>query len=419
MIKQIFKIIWTERRVNVWIFFELMLVFCILWFCVDYISFFTKRYLEPTGYNIEHVYNINLGVKEEGYAIRNNGSDAQKDSLLSTVWTIVDRVKKYSADIEAISLSWAAIPYSGSDSNNSYSFDSVVDYIQTKKVTPEYFKVFRLDIVQGNTSSWNNQDDVIISGNKDNMFLKKDITQVKTLNQNEGEAKKVVAVVKSSKRSELDAYRPMVYMLLPKNSTDILNVEGTEICVRIKAEADKNFIERFTKDMQEQIAIDPYFLSSVTSINDLREDYMKWTGYDNNFKSILSISTFLLINIFLAVVGTFWFRTQTRRNEIGLRIALGSSRANIQKTFITETVLLILFASIIATIISINVSLANILKDIGVPSVARSEDEIWFGQYIINYCITLLILIIISIAAVWYPSRKASKIQPASALKDE
>jgi putative ABC transport system permease protein len=171
--------------------------------------------------------------------------------------------------------------------------------------------------------------------------------------------------------------------------------------------------------MQNQIAVDPYFLSSVTSIDDIRKDYIKWTGYDNNFKSIFSISAFLLINIFLAVVGTFWFRTQTRRSEIGLRIALGSSRVNVQTIFIIETILLIFFASIIATIISVNVALADVLKDIGIPVVERGEDEIRLSQYLINYCITFFILVTISIIAVWYPSRKASNIQPAEALKDE
>ncbi len=104
MIRQIFKIIWSERKINIWILFELVLVFCILWFCVDYIYFFTKRYLEPTGYNVEHVYNINMGIKEEGHVLINNGTDAQKDSLVNIVWTIVDRIKKY-PDIEYISLS--------------------------------------------------------------------------------------------------------------------------------------------------------------------------------------------------------------------------------------------------------------------------------------------------------------------------
>ncbi len=171
MIRQIFKIIWTERRINIWILFELILVFCILWFCVDYIYFFTKRYLEPTGYNIEHVYSVNLGIKEEGNVIINNGSDAQKDSLLNTVWTIMDRIKTY-PDVKYASLAFDAIPYSGNYRNNSFTIDSVAEYIQIKTVAPDFFYVFDINILQGNIPEWNNPDDIVISGTRDNMFLK-------------------------------------------------------------------------------------------------------------------------------------------------------------------------------------------------------------------------------------------------------
>lgn len=418
MIKQIFKIIWSERKINVWILFELVLVFCILWFCVDYIYFFTKRYLEPTGYNVEHVYNINMGIKEEGHVLINNGTDAQKDSLVNIVWTIVDRIKKY-PDIEYISLSSAAVPYSGSFMSNKASLDTMVDYIQFKSVSPDYFNVFKINLQQGQVESWSSTDNIVISGNKDNQFLKHDTKQIKSLVTGDNENKQVIGVAASSKRSEFDEHNPIVYTLLSTNDRETVYFDGIEICVRVKAEADKNFIERFTKDMQEQIAMDPYFLSSVTSISDLRKEFMKWNKYDNNFKSIFSISSFLFINIFLAVVGTFWFRIQTRRNEIGLRVAVGSTRMNIKALFILETLILLLLASLIATPICINIALADILRDIGVPSIDRGEEPIQISQYVINYLLTAFILITISISAVLYPSWRASRIQPAEALRDE
>lgn len=417
MIQQIFKIIWTERKINIWILFELVLVFCILWFCVDYIYFFTKRYLEPTGYNTEHVYNINLNIKEEGDLIINDASNAPEVDI-STLWTIVDRIEKY-PDIEHISLSTAAIPYSGSFSNHTFKIDSVLEYIQIKTVTPDYFKVFDIDILQGNIADWNNNKNIVISGNEDNLFLEKDVRQIRTLNFGENNDVEVIGVAEPSKRSEFNQIQPVVYILFSEKKMNAIMIRGIEICIRVKANRDKDFIERFTKDMQEQIAIAPYSLSSVTSISKIRKDYTKWNGYDSNFKSIFSITAFLIINIFLAVVGTFWFRTQTRRSEVGLRVALGSSRKNIQAVFILETIILIFLASIIATIVSINVSLIDILKDIGVPSVDRNESPIAISQYFINYGITFLILAAISIVAVWYPSRRASRIQPAEALKDE
>ena len=421
MIQHIFKIIWTERKMNSWIVFELVLVFCILWFCVDYISFFMQRYFEPRGYTIEHVYTVNLGVKDAS-VLSNIESQEQQDSLINSVWTIIDRIKKY-PDIEAVSISWAAIPYSGSYTNASVMIDSVEEFVQIKTVTPNFFKVFGMTVLQGNPTDWNNGNNVFISGNNTNLFAKKDVTHLKTFNlwsrENEYSKTSVIGLISPSKRSEFDSADPIIYKLMGKNDRELISIGGTEICFKVKAGADKNFISRFTKDMQEQLSVYPFYLSSLTSMSDLREDYMKQNGYDNNFKSIFAVSAFLFINIFLAVVGTFWFRIQTRRNEIGLRIALGSTRINIKTLFIVEALILLFLASIVATPVCVNIALADILKDIGVPSISKAENHITIGQYVINYCITFSILMLTAIIAVWYPAKKASEIQPAEALHYE
>ena len=85
----------------------------------------------------------------------------------------------------------------------------------------------------------------------------------------------------------------------------------------------------------------------------------------------------------------------------------------------TETLILLFLASIIATVICINVTLVDVLKDIGVPSINREWNPIHISQYFINYGLTFIILAVIAIAAVWYPAKRASKIQPAIALRDE
>ena len=63
MIRHIFKIIWNERKTNAWITLEYVLVFCVLWFCVDYLFYMGKCYFEPNGFDIEHTYQINMQRK--------------------------------------------------------------------------------------------------------------------------------------------------------------------------------------------------------------------------------------------------------------------------------------------------------------------------------------------------------------------
>jgi len=377
------------------------------------------RYFEPRGYSIEHVYTVDLGMKEKG--VDKGENEAYNDSLLNTLWTIVDRIKKY-PDIEAVSLSIAATPYSNSFSNNSVMIDSVEAYAQIKTVTPDFFKVFGINVLRGNPTDWNNENTVFISGDKENLFGQKNAMQIKTFDMTGGSESvhtPVIGVIEPSKRSEFDPAWSIIYKLVTKNEKRLTYFGSIELCLRVKAGADNGFVSRFTKDMQEQLALDPYYLSSVNPLSDLRKDYMKWNGYDTNFKSIFSISAFLFINIFLAVVGTFWFRIQTRRNEIGLRMALGSTRINIKALFILETLILLLIASVVATVVCVNIAFADIVKNIGVPSIDRGENPVTMGQYVINYCITFLILMIIAVAAIGYPAKKASEIPPAEALHNE
>lgn len=420
MIKHILKIIWIDRTANAWILLELILVFCILWFCADYLFFTAKRYMEPKGYDIEHVYKIGINMKDEGRKTVNSGTEEEKDAMRADIWTIFDRIKKYPA-IEAISYSNSAVPYSGSWSNNQFFIDSVELISQTKTISPDFFKVFKIDIVSGAPFTDENivseRPPAIISGDRNDMFGPRKVTGVDYIRYSDNSGHKVIGTANKSKPDEFSDYGVITYYPMKRDWRWI--VEWRELSIRVKPEADKNFIEQFTKDMRDQLEVGHYFLASVIPIEKTREVYMDWQGYSGNLKSIYSVSVFLIINIFLGIIGTFWFRTQSRREEIGLRIAMGATKTGIKKMFISETLLLLILASAIASVICINITMVDVLKDIGLPVIERNEESISIAQYFINYGITFVFLALIATIAVWYPSRKASDIEPAEALRND
>lgn len=419
MIKHIFKIIWTERKINSWILLELILVFCILWFCSDYLYFTTMRYLEPKGFDIEHTYLINVSMKDEGREILSSGNEESKQKMLDDIWTIYDRIKKY-PPVEYLSYSSASHPYTGSWRSRETMIDSVKVIVQYKSVTPEFFDVFKINLISGTHFNWNDgvsENPVVISTDRSGLIGEKLPEEIKYLNPDKEDKERVTGVVNKGKRSEYDDYNSIVYNLLKKDNQ--WTAMQREICIRVKPDADNNFAEQFTKDMRAQLEVGNYYLSSVRPLKELREEYMGWMGYDNNFKSIYSISAFLVINIFLGIIGTFWFRIQSRRSDIGLRIAMGATKGNVKRMFINEAILLLFIASLIATPICINITMADILKDIGMPTVPRNEDGVDFSQYIIDFTITFVFLAVIAVLSVWIPSRRASNTQPAEALRDE
>lgn len=409
MIKHIFKIIWSERKTNAWLLAELIIVFCILWFCTDYLYFMVNRYLEPKGFNIEHTYRISL-------ATRDDWERTEGENINDYLWTIYDRVKSYPG-IEQAGFSAFAHPYGGFTGNN-YLVDSVEQKVFDKMVTPEFFEIFDIKMLSGRPFNWNDAvsgNYAVISAGADNMFAQKLPSEVKYIDLGKTR-NKVIGVAEKSKKNEYEAYVHIAYVPLQRNS-DFLS--WGELCFRVKPEADKDFAERFKQNMQTQLEVGPYYLTDVIPIEKDRVRAIERAGYENNFKSIYAISAFLILNIFLGVIGSFWFRIQSRRSEIGLRMAMGASKRGVKSMFATETIILLFIAGIIATTLCINISMVDVLKEIGIPVVDREAVKTGISMYFINYTITFIVLLIISVFAVWYPARKASNTQPALALRDE
>ena len=125
----------------------------------------------------------------------------------------------------------------------------------------------------------------------------------------------------------------------------------------------------------------------------------------------IAINIFLLINVFLAVIGTFWFRVNRRRNELGLRMAVGSSRRRLQQLLIGEGLMILTITAVPALLICVNVAFAGLLS--------TEVMEVTAGRLLLVSLLTWLLLAVIITLAIWYPSRKAARLEPAEALHYE
>lgn len=62
MIKSILTQIWNQRRSNSWLFAELLIVFVLLWYCLDMLYAFAYAERQPKGYDLEHVYKVRIST---------------------------------------------------------------------------------------------------------------------------------------------------------------------------------------------------------------------------------------------------------------------------------------------------------------------------------------------------------------------
>ena len=423
MIRHIFKIIWNERRPNVWLLFEYIIVFCVLWFCCDYGFSLYRNYQGKTGIDIGHTYVIEMDK-------RLDMEDADKHEALLT---LKERIQRYPG-VETVAFGNWSIPYGGSYATEGQVINSdsargktVYDSRQMP-VTPEYFKVFRIEMQQGQIPDLTDaltKKQIVISpfdkkgqrfGNYTEMY--EPITSIQTLLPSWGNGSFLWNVVGITKPMKIIRYgnEPLSIVFYPLKLEDA-DPASNDIMIRVQPEADKDFAEKFTRDMREQLTIGPYFLLSVTSIERLKKDSDSWTFRE--MTGVYIIMGFVVVNIFLGLLGSFWFRVQARRSEIGLRVALGSSKRKVRRIIVSETLLLLAVACIIGTAVCLNLSKTELIQAIGLPVANREAWGIGAEQDVINFVLTSAFLAIVSVFAVWYPARQASEVPPADVLREE
>ena len=111
---QLLKQIWNERRSNGWLWAELLIVFVVLWYIVDWTYATARTYYEPLGYDITNTYYLELSLK-------NNKSDSyiprgQKETTTGQdIVELTNRLRRL-PEVEAVSISVNARPYIGSNS---------------------------------------------------------------------------------------------------------------------------------------------------------------------------------------------------------------------------------------------------------------------------------------------------------------
>lgn len=425
MIQHIFKIIWNERKTNAWIMLEYILVFCVLWFCVDYMFYIGKCYWEPVGFDIENTYVVDMQKKPTDNLSNNDQEDIPTEEIdkLGLALTFLNRVKNYPG-VENVCFSKWSAPFDGSSYMNSFYIDEDTTRMVTFRlrwVSDSFFDVFKIKNTIKEISGWDapGTRQTVITPNRAGLFGNYEyavpLDGVKKLTSTDSD-RTVYTVIGTAEKMKDSYFRGYDCNLLQPLKKEEYDLSEMQICIRVRPGTGKDFAERFTREMREQLTLSPYFLSSLQPI----EKNARLTDWPtNDLNGIYAITTFLLLNIFLGIIGTFWYRTQARRSEVGLRLALGSTRRGVKRLIFGETLLLLFIASIVGVNICINIGQTELMKLLDIPISNRIEAGIGHEQGFINYGLAFGLLAVISLIAVWYPAQQAAKIPPAEALRDE
>lgn len=419
MIYSILHQIWNQRRSNGWLFAELLIVFTLMWYCVDVLYGFTHAERQPKGYDLENVYKVNISYNPTQLVLCDS-EDSLQQFWFKPLEEVCRRIKQHPA-VESAAMWLGTDTYTRGCVYQGYTTDSVhVVEANIRYVSPEYFTVMRIPVEQGSeifaSAEWNPtaspQPAVVTRDLADSLFH----TTTEAVGRefmdyyNNGFRYRVSAVCALQKTDDYARYTP--YILTPFPRWFYESQYTPFISIRIRPEADTDdFAARFIQDMTPQLRVAPFYLFDIRSYKEQKIERDAAEGITSYIRSARLIVVFFIFNVFIGLMGTFWFRTRHRRGEIALRMAMGSSRKMIRRQLLGEGLLLLVVAAIPALVICANMVLADV-------TFTEATDAGW-GRFAMCVLVVFVWMALMVIVGIWYPASRAMKVQPAEALHDE
>lgn len=417
MWKQIFSQIWNQRRANAWLWVELCIVTVLLWYGADLVYNYEGAARHPKGYDTSCVFDLTVGTKP--LEVINDTDNRRAGEDFTYLYNLI---KDYPG-VEEVCSYHGSIPYTDEAMFEGYA--SHTDSTHTvacfvRYVSASYFKVFRVKPLAGqlDEAHWSPAEypvPVLMSADlADSLFHQPRVADAvgKTCfnpyylkSARPVTNYRLTAVLPRQKLDDYARYQPLIYLPVERP------LFWQHVALRVSPDHVAGFAERFRRDMQPVFDRGIFYLDYIRSYDDMKTAYDLQQGTVNYLNTVYAVAAFFLFNVFLCVFATFWYRTRKRRCEVALRMAMGSSRREVMTYFVSEGLMLLMMAAVPALVVAFNIQLADL--------TVHTLTDVTGGRFAGCFLAALLLLGLIVVAGIWYPARRAMKIQPAEALHDE
>jgi predicted permease len=350
--------------------------------------------------------------------MRNSGAAGIRAALRE-----VDRQLKMIPGVQAVSLSWGAVPLSGNDDEDLFwiegqpkpATDNEMNWSLSYVVEEDYLKVMGIPLERGRFfSAQDNENSTRVIVVDDvfarKYFLDRDPIGKHIILTSKGGRAEIIGVVghvkqwgldsddKQSLRAEL--YFP--YMQLPDPAM-LLSWNGTGVMVRFDPRSGN--LEQTIRSALRGLS-NEHVMSSPQTMERIISDSLVARRFSMIVLSIFAAFALLLASI--GVYGVLSYLVGQRRQEIGVRMALGAGRLNVLRMVLGDGARMTLVG------IGIGVAAALILT--------RWMASMLFGVRPtdpLTFAVVALFLTGTALLACYVPARRASRVDPIVALRYE
>lgn len=426
MVKHILTQLWNKRRANTWIFLELILVAFFMWGVIDPVYvLLSNRAIEP-GYCIDNVFRLTMG--QYAPAHRKFKEEFDTDSVRKVDFLrIYEQVRNYPGVESAVVTVNEQYPLSSSSSYSGIKFDTLgtsslnISFYQDG----DFFEVFRIrDIYTGTIPDHHNptMKTMYLTKGVEKKFLPDGRVTGRAVYQ--GNSKDTTYYMVKGVMPDFkfrSTEQPVRTIFIPLEDFDTDEFPwSAQICFRIRDGLSKDvFAEQFKQELAPRISIGNLHFLKLTDFDTIYKNSEFEQGVTNKLRLQTSLTIFFLICTFLGIAGTFWLRSDARKGEIGLRMALGSTRNNILKEFLIESWLITTAAWAMGILFVLQrVYLTGFAEQAQYKNDAYLQN-LFIPHFLIVSIIVYALMLLTTIMGTWLPARQASRIRPATALHEE
>jgi predicted permease len=185
--------------------------------------------------------------------------------------------------------------------------------------------------------------------------------------------------------------------------TDLLQESGTSCAIIIRAGGDPQ--TTLTGVLREVQALEPHLLLQPATVSSVLLNSLWAPRLSAGLLSVFGMLGLVLASV--GIYGVISYSVNQRTREIGIRMALGASPADVQTMMLIE----------VLKLIALGVS-AGVL---GAMAGAQTIRSLLFvsGPDIATFVLVPALLVLVALLASWVPVVRATHIDPATALRQE
>lgn len=381
MLRHLFKLIWKKKKTHFLLMVEIFFSFLILFGIFSALIYYARNYSRDSGIKAEDVWVISCDFKTDSDSLR-------------TIYAkqIVDVIRPVS-EIESATVMSFNVPYEYSSMTNGLEYQSRSVQAEQVSVDEYYPAVMGLTVNEGR---WFHSADripgkykpIVITGSVREKLFGTGNAVGEIVSDN----RKVIGVVNDYKfQSDYLADQPAFFQ---QRSGD------WQILVKVRTNQPGLLETRLARTIAGAAKDWPFEIRHL--------DKMKQSRNRIVFVPVLIgliVGGFLVFNVALGLMGVLWQAIQQRREEIGIRRAIGASASGIVMQFLGEAWVLTAFSILLGIFLAVQFPILRLF-------------DLDAQIYILAIVTAVVSIFALVTACAWYPSRQAAEILPATALHE-